>query len=295
MRSRLQRGRLPGGTGLLLVPAAALLVHQLRYTLTYGSQAGAQLAATGHSYQHSLVPWVVLTLGRRPVVVPAARGARGAERRDRAVRASVRRPVSGRVTTVGLLAIYAVQESLEELYASGHPTGFAGVFGHGGWWAIPVGRRRRDRRRRAAPRRPRGASLRRPPRGARRVRFRLADAGCPGGSRCSSRRRRSPAPRRVALHRTSFAPAELGAARAQATACARACERRMDEEAIRRAATGLRRHSRFPRVRRRMPARRRSRSTTASCSTPPRRACPASPFRSSTAIAICGSACTARR
>src|ERR1019366_4753159 len=38
----------------------------------------------------------------------------------------------------GLVAIYATQELLEELLASGHPGGVAGVFGHGGWWAVPV-------------------------------------------------------------------------------------------------------------------------------------------------------------
>ena len=38
----------------------------------------------------------------------------------------------------GLVAIYATQELLEELLASGHPGGVAGVLGHGGWWAVPV-------------------------------------------------------------------------------------------------------------------------------------------------------------
>jgi len=31
-----------------------------------------------------------------------------------------------------------VQEVLEELSISGHPDGMAGVFGHGGWWALPA-------------------------------------------------------------------------------------------------------------------------------------------------------------
>ena len=47
MNVRWLRGRVPGGPGLLLVPAAALVVHQLRYTLAYGSSANAELAATG--------------------------------------------------------------------------------------------------------------------------------------------------------------------------------------------------------------------------------------------------------
>src|SRR2546427_605327 len=51
----------PGG--LLLIPAAALVVHQARYSLTYGPRASAELAAQGHAYLHSLVPWTVLALG----------------------------------------------------------------------------------------------------------------------------------------------------------------------------------------------------------------------------------------
>ena len=60
-----QRGerRLPEGSGLLLVPAAAFAVHQLRYFIAYGSHANSQLAAQGHSYLHSLAPWAVLALG----------------------------------------------------------------------------------------------------------------------------------------------------------------------------------------------------------------------------------------
>ena len=136
MRSRFQRDRLPSGTGLLLVPAAALLVHQLRYTLAYGSQAGSQLAATGHSYQHSLVPWVVLALGvgLSSFLRRAAHAIRSGETGPLARLSLVS---LWAVTTVGLLVVYALQESLEELYASGHPTGFTGIFGHGGWWAVP--------------------------------------------------------------------------------------------------------------------------------------------------------------
>lgn len=37
-----------------------------------------------------------------------------------------------------LLAIYAGQELLEGLLATGHPAGLIGVFGSGGWWSVPV-------------------------------------------------------------------------------------------------------------------------------------------------------------
>ena len=43
-----------------LTPAAAFAVHQLRYWLAFGAHAGAALQQQGHSYLHSLVPWIVL-------------------------------------------------------------------------------------------------------------------------------------------------------------------------------------------------------------------------------------------
>jgi hypothetical protein len=124
-------------SGLLLIPAAALVVHQARYTLAYGARANAELAAQGHSYLHSLVPWTVLALGigaslfLRRLAHTARTGHSGT---------FTRLPAAAlwSVTTFGLLAIYAVQETLEALSVSGHPAGVAGVFGHGGWYAIPA-------------------------------------------------------------------------------------------------------------------------------------------------------------
>jgi hypothetical protein len=40
--------------------------------------------------------------------------------------------------TVALVTIYATQELLEGLLATGHPGGLVGIVGYGGWWAIPV-------------------------------------------------------------------------------------------------------------------------------------------------------------
>ena len=42
------------------------------------------------------------------------------------------------LSSVGLLAAYSIQETLEGIFAAGHPGGFEGVFGHGGWWAVPL-------------------------------------------------------------------------------------------------------------------------------------------------------------
>ena len=41
-------------------------------------------------------------------------------------------------TSSALLAMFVVQETLEGLLAPGHPAGFAAVFGHGGWLALPL-------------------------------------------------------------------------------------------------------------------------------------------------------------
>jgi hypothetical protein len=127
----------PSGSGLLLIPAAAFVVHQLRYTLAYGSSANAELSQQGHSYLHSLVPWLVLALGLglssfvRRAGVALRTGETG-----RLGRLSTTLLWAG--TTFGLVLIYALQESLEELFASGHPTGLGGIFGHGGWWSVPA-------------------------------------------------------------------------------------------------------------------------------------------------------------
>ncbi len=119
------------------MPAAALAVHQLRYWLTYGSKANAQLTAQGHSYLHSLAPWTVLALGigatlflRRTARTLATGDAGALTRRSLATLWAA--------TAAGLLAVYAVQETLESFLASGHPGGAAGVFGHGGLWALPA-------------------------------------------------------------------------------------------------------------------------------------------------------------
>lgn len=119
--------------GLLLLPVGAFVVHQLRYRIAYGPQASAQLAAQGHSYLDSFAPWLVLLL----CLATGSFLARLAQ-----ALATGRRAEGGRSFTVVWLttsfllgAIYVVQELLEGLVAAGHPSGIAGVVGHGGWWA----------------------------------------------------------------------------------------------------------------------------------------------------------------
>ncbi len=135
----------PALRGAALMPGAALAVHQLRYELTYGHHTGQVLAAQGHAYLFSMTPWIVLlatlalgvslgVLARRWASAPGAAGASGpaaARSRHPFLRLWL-------LATVTLVAVYAGQEFLEGLFASGHPGGLAGIFGHGGLWAVPI-------------------------------------------------------------------------------------------------------------------------------------------------------------
>jgi hypothetical protein len=131
------RSVIRGAGRAALVPAAAVAVHQLRYLLTFGGHAGAELAREGHAYLHTLVPWIVALIG---VGVGGFLWSLG---RAFAGQRSVRRyTVSAAglwaICAACLLAIYVTQEFLEGLLAVGHPHGLAGIFGNGGWWAVPA-------------------------------------------------------------------------------------------------------------------------------------------------------------
>lgn len=124
-------------SSLLLMPAAAMVVHQARFTLAYGSRANAELAAQGHSYLHSVVPWTILALG-----IGASsflrRAAHAAHTGDSGSLTRLSAAGLWSIATTSLFGIYVVQEILEGLTFSGHPGGVSGVLGHGGWWAIPA-------------------------------------------------------------------------------------------------------------------------------------------------------------
>jgi hypothetical protein len=120
-----------------VVPSAAFAVHQLRYLLAFGAGASAELQRQGHSYLHSVVPWLVLAIGLGAGAFLSTLG--------RALSGQTTVPRYG-ISLIGLwvpcsaclLAIYTSQEFLEGLFATGHPAGVAGIFGYGGGWAIPA-------------------------------------------------------------------------------------------------------------------------------------------------------------
>jgi hypothetical protein len=120
-----------------LLPAAAFAVHQLRYWLAFGGDAGAWLQAQGHSYLQSLVPWVVLLIAIAAGGFMRALG-RALGGRYSLPRYSLSFAALWLVCAASLVAIYVSQEFLEGLFATGHPAGLAGIFGYGGWWCIPA-------------------------------------------------------------------------------------------------------------------------------------------------------------
>jgi hypothetical protein len=121
----------------MLMPAAAFAVHQLRYYLAYGSAASAVLARTGHSYLHSFVPWIVglIALIAGGFLWSLGRAASGQRTPSRFTASLAGLWLA---CSAALVGIFAGQECLEGLFASGHPGGWAGIFGYGGWWAIPA-------------------------------------------------------------------------------------------------------------------------------------------------------------
>jgi hypothetical protein len=125
------------GFGIVgLMPIAAYAVHQLRYSLAYGSDANVVLGGTGHSYLQSVVPWLValLALASGCFVLAVGRAWLG----SRPGRPRLSLPALWLACSAALIAIFATQEFMEGLFASGHPTGLVGIFGYGGWYAIPL-------------------------------------------------------------------------------------------------------------------------------------------------------------
>ncbi len=120
-----------------VVPIAAFAVHQLRYLLAFGGGAGAELQRQGHSYLHSAVPWLVLALALTGGAFLSSLGRALAGQRT-VVRYGISLLGLWLACTTCLVAIYSGQELLEGLFATGHPAGLAGVFGAGGWWAVPA-------------------------------------------------------------------------------------------------------------------------------------------------------------
>jgi hypothetical protein len=121
-----------------LMPAAVLTVHQLRYLLAFGGGTGQELEKEGHQYLSALAAPIAMSVA---IVVGlfVARLA-SAWREGEGEEGAPRRSFLRLALTIGaaLLALYSCQELLEGMLSTGHPGGFDGVFGDGGWWAVPL-------------------------------------------------------------------------------------------------------------------------------------------------------------
>jgi len=114
--------------------AGALGVHELRYLLAFGGEARSALAHHGHGYLTLLTP----LLGMLTALGLAVGLVRAAAAPSVGSGALVRVRRLWPAASAALLAIYVSQELLEGLLSPGHPTGWAGVFGSGGWVAVPL-------------------------------------------------------------------------------------------------------------------------------------------------------------
>jgi hypothetical protein len=115
-----------------LISVGALAVHDLRYLLAYRGGAGEELSVTGHGYLGDVTP---LAMGALALAI-AAFAWRLLNPQVEARLPSTRRLwafLSG-----VLITIYACQEWIEGQLSSGHPAGLAGIFGDGGWLALPL-------------------------------------------------------------------------------------------------------------------------------------------------------------
>lgn len=120
-----------------LLPPAAFAVHQLRYTLAYGAGTSTELERTGHAYMHSMVPWLVLLLALAAGGFLRALGGAFAKQTTPR-RYSLSFAALWLACTGVLVAVFAMQEMLEGWLIVGHPGGLSGIFGYGGWWAVPA-------------------------------------------------------------------------------------------------------------------------------------------------------------
>lgn len=132
-----RRSAFTGLAQAALLAPAALAVHELRYLLAFGPNAGLELQRQGHSYLHSVVPWIVLVVALAAGAFLRALG-RAFSGRTSVGRLSISFAALWLACTACLVAIYMGQEFLEGMFATGHPAGWIGIFGYGGWWSIPA-------------------------------------------------------------------------------------------------------------------------------------------------------------
>jgi hypothetical protein len=117
-----------------LLATGSIIVHELRYVVSYGHNASEALTEQGHSYMPfaESLALVLLTIASVRFGLSLARARLGTV-------SDARPPAFTRLwlaASGSLAAIYTAQEGFEGAFAPGHPSGLIGIFGHGGWTAL---------------------------------------------------------------------------------------------------------------------------------------------------------------
>jgi hypothetical protein len=120
-------------TALLLI--GALVVHEARYLLAYGAQAGGVEASTGHAYLQLIAPLLVAAAAAAIVVSLVAPAIHRRLPRLADPGSATERAAG---YAAALLAIFVAQEVCEALLSGGHAGALGGIAGPGGWLALPL-------------------------------------------------------------------------------------------------------------------------------------------------------------
>ena len=120
-----------------LLALGALTVHELRYRLAFGGHADEAISSQGHAYL-GVVSVAAAVLTALALGLFLRRLSRVLEGRDECLSAQRGPLITWVAAALALIAVYSGQEALEGLLTFGHPAGLEGLFGHGGWIAVPT-------------------------------------------------------------------------------------------------------------------------------------------------------------
>lgn len=121
----------------LVFPAGVLAVHQLRYLLAFGSDAGPALSAQGDRYvaTAAIVAGVLVFVSLAVGLMTLLAASRGRETR---MVARVPLWLLWLALTLLLLVGFCALEGLEMALEPHHAAGLTGILGHGGFWSLPA-------------------------------------------------------------------------------------------------------------------------------------------------------------
>lgn len=122
----------PRAQSASLIALGAFGVHQLRYLIAYGGDAGNELAEQGHSYLTHLLP-LVLGFGLAILTARLVRCLLGGN-----PSAAAERRLKTTSYALAIVAVFCCQELAEGALFAGHAAGLAAIVSGGGWAALPL-------------------------------------------------------------------------------------------------------------------------------------------------------------